>query len=144
MQNPHPFQFPCFHLTQSNKKILLLFLKSVSLDVELRYVLWTSAMIIELRCGQGHWTMVSKGENQHVPLIQLTCKLDLAVLPKVIKYFAPTIPWFWTMEIGLMCVFWTNTVIKACVQLPLPLRKNCCTWATEIIEWACCHWTDFC
>ena len=73
------------------------------------------------------------------PLIQL--KLDLAVLPKVTKYFAPIIPWFWTMEIGLTCVFWTNTVIKACVQLPLPLRKNCCAWATEIIEWACCHWT---
>ena len=76
------------------------------------------------------------------PLIQL--KLDLAVLPKVIKYFAPIIPWFWTMKIGLMCVFWTNTVIKVCVLLPLPLGKNCCTWATEIIERVCCHWTDFC
>ena len=52
----------------------------------------------------------------------LKLKLDLAVMPKVIKYFAPAIiPSFWTLEIGLMSVFWTNTVTKASVQLPLPL-----------------------
>ena len=34
--------------------------------------------------------------------------------------------------------FLPNTEIIACVQLPLPLRKNCCTQATEIIKMACC------
>ena len=43
------------------------------------------------------------------------------------------------MEFGLMCVFLTNTEIIACVQLPPPLRKNCCVQATEIIELACRH-----
>ena len=38
------------------------------------------------------------------------------------------------MEIGLMCVFRTNTEKIACAQFPLPLRKYCCTWAAEIIE----------
>ena len=33
-------------------EILLLFLKLVSLDIELMYVLRTSTKIIELRCGQ--------------------------------------------------------------------------------------------
>ena len=60
-------------------------------------------------------------KRKPAPLIKL--KLDLAVLPKVIKYFAPAIiPSFWTMKIGLMCVFWTNTVAKACVQLHGLLR----------------------
>ena len=45
------------------------------------------------------------------PLIQLTCKLDLAVLPKVIKYSAPLIPYF-----GQWKLVW-------CVFLELILRK---------------------
>ena len=103
------------------------------------YILWTSAVIMELRCRQV--VELCSAKEKPGPLIQL--KLDLAVLPKVLNYFALILPLFWTMDIGLMCVFWTNTEIIACGQLPLPLRKNCCTRATEIIELACCHWTEF-
>ena len=49
------------------------------------------------------WTPCGQQKRKPAPLIQL--KLDLAALLKVIKYFAPKIPLFWTMEIGLMCVF---------------------------------------
>jgi len=62
------------------------------------------------------------GQQKRKPAPLIKLKLDLAVLLKVIKYFAlAIIPSFWTMEIGLMCVFWTNTVTKARVQLPLAL-----------------------
>ena len=47
-----PTPFPCFHPTPEYLRILHLFLKLVSLDVELMYLLWTSVMIIQLRCGQ--------------------------------------------------------------------------------------------
>ena len=62
------------------------------------------------------------GQQKRKPAPLIKLKLDLAVLRKVIKYFAPAIiPSFWTIEIGLMCVFLANTVTKVCVQLPLPL-----------------------
>ena len=90
-------------------------------------------MIIELRCGHviKLWSAKEK-----------TCtpsNLNSICLAQSNKYFAPIIPGFLTMEFGLMCVFLTNTEITACVQLPPPLRKNCCAQATEIIEWACRH-----
>ena len=50
MQNLHPFPFLPPH--PEYLRILLLFLKLVSLDVELMYLLWTSVMIIELKFGQ--------------------------------------------------------------------------------------------
>ena len=56
---------------------------------------------MELRCRQVIELWSAK--EKRAPLIQL--KLDLAVFPQVINYFAPIIPLFWTIDIGLMCVF---------------------------------------
>ena len=85
------------------------------------YVLWTSALIMELRCRQVIELWSAK--EKPAPLIQL--KLDLAVFPQVINYFAPIIPLFWTIDIGLMCVFWTNTAWdnSMCTVAPSPQKK---------------------
>ena len=61
IHKPHPF--PLLPPHPEWWKILLFFLKLVSLDIKLMYVLWTCAAIIELRCGQ--WTMVSKRKYLH-------------------------------------------------------------------------------
>ena len=74
-----------------------------------------------------NWDVVRSlnyGQQKSKPAPWIQLKLDLAVLPKVIKYFSPIIPWFWRMEIGLMCVFELILWWKHVYSCPFPSEKK--------------------